>query len=58
MPNATTPADYFPPELRHLSVTASDVLKTHVSDEGHCAECHSVWPCERAQLAEHNLAGL
>jgi len=55
---ATTVTDFFPPELRQLSATASEVLDSHVSEEGCCVVCRSVWPCQRAQLAEHNLAAL
>jgi len=59
MPTATEPTtDHFPPELIHLSATASDVLNTLVSEKGCCVVCRSVWPCERVQLAERNLAAL
>jgi hypothetical protein len=58
MPTATVITDYFPPELRQLSATASQVLDTHLNDQGRCAVCQSEWPCQRAQLAEHNLAAL
>src|SRR5262245_53556537 len=50
--------DLFPPELVRLSATASEVLDTHLSEGGCCVVCRSVWPCEQAQLAEHNLAAL
>jgi len=50
--------DYLPPELELLSRTASAVLNEHLNDHGLCAVCGSAWPCERAQLAEHNLAVL
>lgn len=59
MPAVAEPiTDYFPPELRLLSASAATVLDTHVSDEGCCTICRSVWPCERVQLADHNLAAL
>ena len=49
---------YFPPELERLCGTATLVLNEHVNDAGLCAVCGSAWPCERVQLAEHNLAVL
>jgi hypothetical protein len=55
---AAVPTDYFSPELRQLSATAIDVLDKHVGDQGRCTACGAPWPCEPAQLAEHNLAGL
>jgi hypothetical protein len=58
MPTVTIITDYFPPELRQLSATASQVLDTHLNDQGCCVVCQSAWPCQRAQLAEHNLAAL
>jgi hypothetical protein len=59
MPIIDTPIpDHFPAELIQLSTTASDVLNTHLSDQGCCVICNSLWPCERAPLAEHNLAAL
>jgi hypothetical protein len=50
--------DHFPPELVRLSATAIDVLDKHVGDNGRCTACGTPWPCERAQLAEHNLGVL
>lgn len=50
--------DYFPSELELLRRTATVVLNEHVNDHGLCAVEGSAWPCERAQLAEHNLAVL
>jgi hypothetical protein len=51
--------DHFPPELERLRTTATTVLHEHVEDDdGLCVVCRSAWPCERAQLAEHNLAVL
>lgn len=56
-PRSSVP-DHLSPELVRLSATAIDVLDTHISDEGCCVVCRSVWPCERVQLADHNLAAL
>jgi len=50
--------DYFPPELRQLSATAIGVLDRHVNDCSRCVVHGTSWPCELAQLAEHNLAAL
>jgi hypothetical protein len=59
MPGAVTLiTDYFSPEVRRLSATAADVLNRHVGENGRCTACGTAWPCESAQLAEHNLAGL
>lgn len=52
------PADLFPPELVHLLGTAQQVIDQHVNDRGHCAGCGSVWPCQRALLAEFALGAL
>jgi len=48
--------DHFPPELVRLSATAIEVLDKHVGADGRCLACGTPWPCEQAQLAEHNLA--
>jgi hypothetical protein len=48
--------DRFPPELAQLIRTATSVINEHVCDRGLCAICGSAWPCERAVVAEHNLA--
>jgi hypothetical protein len=54
-----TPAtDRFTPELTQLLELATSVMNEHLSDQGLCAVCGSAWPCERAVLAEHNLAVL
>lgn len=50
--------DFLPPELMHLLGTARHVIDQHVNDQGHCAECGSIWPCQRAQLAELALGSL
>jgi hypothetical protein len=53
-----TPSDSFSPELMRLLQTARQVIDQHINDRGRCADCGSSWPCHRAQLAEHALAGL
>jgi hypothetical protein len=46
-------------EIEHLAHVASAVLNTHTNDHGRCATCVGVaFPCDRALLAEHNLAVL
>jgi len=53
----TTPdTDYFLPKFGQLLSTAASVINEHVDDQGLCAICGSAWPCERAVVAEHNLA--
>jgi hypothetical protein len=54
----TLATDRFPPELTQLLKLATTVIGEHVNDHGLCAVCGSAWPCERAVLAEHNLAVL
>jgi hypothetical protein len=39
-----------------LSSLAVTVLNEHANDADLCAVCGCAWPCERAVLAEHNLA--
>jgi hypothetical protein len=56
--NGNCRRDHFPPELARLSATATAVLDTHVADGRRCRACGDEWPCDRVQLAEHNLAGL
>jgi len=58
MPVTATPTDLFPPDLIHLTATAAEVLDTHLSVDGCCRICGTSWPCQRTQLAEHNLAAL
>jgi hypothetical protein len=43
-------------EVAALHLLASEVLNEHRSDHGLCAVCGCAFPCERAVLAEHNLA--
>jgi hypothetical protein len=50
--------DYLIPELATLLATAAREIDRHVNTNGRCAVCDSAWPCERALLAEHNLAVL
>jgi len=52
------PGDLLPPEFMHLLGTAQPVIDQHVNDQGSCADCGSIWPCQRAQLAEFALAAL
>jgi hypothetical protein len=55
----TTPeTDRFLSEVARLISIATSVINEHVNDQGLCAVCDSAWPCERALLAEHNLAAL
>lgn len=49
-------AERFPPEVRQLLSTAARVIDEHINEQGLCAVCGSAWPCERAVVAEHNLA--
>lgn len=53
-----TPGDLFPPEVMQLLSTAQRVIDQHVSYDGNCAECGSIWPCQCARLAESALATL
>jgi hypothetical protein len=52
------PGEFFSPEFIHLLGTARRVIDQHVNDRGNCAACGSIWPCQRAQLAEFALAAL
>jgi hypothetical protein len=56
--SAPNRGDFLPPELMHLLGTARRVIDQHINDQGHCAECGSVWPCQRALLAELALGAL
>lgn len=49
---------HVPPELDTLIALATHALNTHTNDGDLCAVCGSAWPCERAVLAEHNLAAV
>jgi len=50
------PADSLNTDIEQLAQLASVVLNEHTNDYGLCAVCGSAFPCERAVLAEHNLA--
>lgn len=59
------PVDEHPwpdPSLTHtldvLRATAIRELHAHRGRGGVCVSCGAQWPCERARLAEHNLAVL
>jgi hypothetical protein len=52
------PATDHLPELAILMHTATREINKHTNDRGRCMGCGLVWPCERALLAEHNLAVL
>ncbi len=45
-----------PPELETMISLATQALNEHTNDADLCAACGSAWPCQRAILAEHNLA--
>ena len=46
----------FDATLEALLALAAQVITEHTSDEGSCTVCGVAFPCERAVLAEHNLA--
>jgi hypothetical protein len=56
-PKAKT-GDFFPPEFIRLLGTAKCVIDQHINDHGNCAACRSIWPCQRARLADFALAAL
>jgi hypothetical protein len=43
-------------EIVALTRHAAEVVNEHANDHGWCAVCGDAFPCERAILAEHNLA--
>jgi len=43
-------------KIEELAELASSVINEHTNDHGACAVCGSAFPCDRAVLAEHNLA--
>jgi len=43
-------------QLDSLRELATTVLNQHTNDGGLCVVCGCVFPCNLAQLAEHNLA--
>jgi hypothetical protein len=44
--------------FEQLMALATKVLSEHTNNHGRCAACGGVFPCERAVLAEHNLAAV
>jgi hypothetical protein len=52
----TVTTEYLTPELEQLITLAAEVLNEHSNDHGLCAICGCAFPCERAVLAEYNLA--
>jgi len=48
----------FSTELERLAHIACVVLNEHINNAGQCVMCSCPFPCERAVLAEHNLAVL
>ena len=53
---AVLTVDHYPPELARPCHTAVRVLHDHAEVSGLCVVCGLSWPCEPAQLGEHNLA--
>ncbi len=49
--------DYLSPELAQLLATAQREISQHGNDDGSCPVCGSVFPCERAVLADLALSG-
>lgn len=41
-----------------LRLTAAAVLDRHTREHHECVVCGTLWPCDQALLAEHNLAVL
>ncbi len=50
------PVDGLTVAIERLAQLATVALNEHTNDYGLCAVCGSAFPCERAVLAEHNLA--
>ncbi len=50
--------DHVPPEIQALIALATQALNEHINDADLRAVCGCAWPCERAVLAEHNLAAI
>jgi hypothetical protein len=57
-PGKASKDEFFPPELMHLLATAQQVIDQHVNAYGICAYCGSIWPCQRAELADFALTAL
>lgn len=51
-------ADCLSRQFGALISAAIETLNTHTNDRDLSAVCGCAWPCERAVLAEHNLAAL
>ena len=51
-------ADCVPPSLALLLKTAQAEIDRHINDHGLCIICHSVFPCDRAILADLALSAL
>ena len=47
---------YIDTQIEQLAHLASSVINEHVNQGGVCAVCGCAFPCDRAVLAEHNLA--
>jgi hypothetical protein len=59
LPACAGTAEDFSTELERLAHIACVVLNEHINSDGQCAVCVDVaFPCDRALLAEHNLAVL
>jgi hypothetical protein len=43
-------------KIVELAQLASSVINEHINHDGVCAVCGCAFPCDRAVLAEHNLA--
>lgn len=46
----------FSSAIARLCVLAAQEITSHTCKDGICVICATAWPCERAELAEHNLA--
>lgn len=44
-----------PAVMARLSVLVAQEITRHTCKDGLCVICGTAWPCERAELAEHNL---
>ena len=52
------PGGFSRPEFITLLGTARSVIDQHLNHDGKCAECGSIWPCQRAALAEFALSAM
>jgi hypothetical protein len=53
---STQASELVSPELEAVISLATRALNDHTNDDNLCMACGCAWPCERAVLAEHNLA--